>query len=271
MAVQRKTIRGEKNTSRYTDFEKKERFLRRRIIMWKALQKIYMPYLAAWNPSTGVVSSSTSTSANVVPEPDPDDLLPETINLHLPSNLPSVLRNVPQAKELIEKERRLRHAECLDALTSLRRRLRIGARLFDQKMMQTAGTGTRRNTRMQSLIDQYQARKNRDANRYRAARKALMVLDPQGDWKSYLLPLRAEDEVAPFRAQEERKKKRRRTNEPGSSEGYRSLSWIWKTVSQTPDREGEEVSEKEVEDGMFLVFYSQCYILILYVTLQDYE
>lgn len=233
--------------------------------MWKALQKIYMPYLGPWNPSTGVVSSSSAIAS--VPEPDPDDLLPETINLHLPSSLPSALRNLPQAKDLIEKERRLCHAECLDSLTSLRRRLRIGARLFDQKMMQTAGTGTRRNTRMQSLIDHYQARKTRDANRYRASRKALMVLDPHGDWKSYLLPLRTEDEVAPFRAQEERKKKRRRTNEPGSSEGYRTLSWIWKTVSQTPDREGEEVTEKDVEDGMFLVFFTQCDMLILYVIL----
>lgn len=94
-----------------------------------------------------------------------------------------------------------------------------------------------------------------------------MVLDPHGDWKSYLLPLRTEDEVAPFRAQEERKKKRRRTNEPGSSEGYRTLSWIWKTVSQTPDREGEEVTEKDVEDGMFLVLFTQCDMLILYVIL----
>lgn len=94
-----------------------------------------------------------------------------------------------------------------------------------------------------------------------------MALDPHGNWKSYLLPLRTEDEVAPFRAQEERKKKRRRINEPGSSEGYRTLSWIWKTVSQTPDREGEELTEEEVEDGLFSLFYCQDYTLILYTIL----
>lgn len=205
-----------------------------------------MPYLSVWK-RTGSSSSSAPTFGTL----DPDDVLPETIPLYLPSGLPINLRFQPQVKELREKERKLCIAECLDALASLRRRLRIGARLFDQKTLHAAGTGTRRNTRMQSLIDQYVAKKNRDAERYRAGRKALLAIDANGDWTTYLLPLRPEDETAPFRAQEERKKKQRRTGESGKSEGYRTLSWIWRTVPQSAGGDSSDMSNEEVEEGLF--------------------
>jgi len=71
----------------------------------------------------------------------------------------------------------------MDALLSLCKDLRVGAMLFDRKHAQVAGTGTRKNTRMQSLIDRYKVKENRDTECYRDARKALERLDPDGGWK----------------------------------------------------------------------------------------
>lgn len=225
--------------------DEKDRALRRRIMLWKVLQKVYMPFLGV--PRT----SSPSTSSNAAQKDD--DLPAELIPIELPSNLPANVRSSCQIKELADKELRLRLAQCYESLASLRRELRIGAFLYDHKKLQVAGTGQRRNTRMLTFMQSHTEKKGRDADRYRHARRALAALDPNGSWQRTLLPLRAEDEVAPFRGQEENQKKRKRSNKSGAkeiSEGYRTLSWIWKTVAQkTGDTATTPASAEEVEEG----------------------
>lgn len=178
--------------------------------------------------------------------PEPEVAPPHLIRLYLPSSLGRQDREAPTIIPLADKERRLRHAQCMDALLSLRKRLRVGAMLFDRKHAQVAGTGTRKNTRMQSLIDRYKVKETRDVECYRDARKALERLDPDGIWKKTLHPLKPEDVRAPFRGQVETKKRRtkRRVLEP---EGTRVLSWIWRTTAQSKDN--NTTTSGEVEEG----------------------
>lgn len=240
----RKSLGQSKADSRTAVVDEKDRALRRCIMLWKVLQKVYMPYLEAWRTSSPSTSSNTS---------DVDDLPAERIPIELPSNIPQNLRNSSSITDLATKELRLRHAQCYDSLASLRRELRIGAFLYDYKKVQVAGTGQRRNTRMLTFMQSHTAKKNRDADRYRHARNALCSLDPNGSWQSLLLPLRPSDEVAPFRGQEEQQKKRKRKSKQGAmevSEGYRTLSWIWKTVAQKAGDSGTDpASAEDVEEG----------------------
>lgn len=205
-----------------------------------------MPYLEAWR----TLSARTLSNSAL----DPDDMYAELIPLDMPSSLPLNLRNSLHVKDLADKELRLRIPQCYESLASLRRELRIGAFLYDHKLLHVAGTGQRRNTRMLTFMLTHTAKKDRDADRYRHARKALGALNPNGSWQALLLPLRTEDEVAPFRGQEERPRKRTRANKAASnktSEGHRTLSWIWKTVAQkTGDSATDPATSEEVEEGL---------------------
>jgi hypothetical protein len=75
------------------------------------------------------------------------------------------------------------------------------------------------------------------ADRYRAARKALSILDPSGDWQRRLLPLRPEDIRGPTRLDDD------------ESEGRRELTWIWVTgrTTQVSANDGDEF---EIAEGM---------------------
>ena len=76
------------------------------------------------------------------------------------------------------------------------------------------------------------------ADRYRAARKALSILDPNGDWERRLLPLRPEDIRGPTRQDDE-------------SEGRRRLTWIW-LVGQTAQVSVNPGDEFEIAEGMLI-------------------
>lgn len=177
------------------------------------------------------------------------------MDLCLPSSLPENLRSDPALASLVEKEHRLRLPQCREALASLRRRLRICARLFDSKKLHTAGTGTRPNTRMQALLDKHALYRERDVERYRAARNALILLDSQGPWQQTLKPLLPQDIHPPIRGQEETAKgrakgKRSRKGTVLESEGRRTLSWIWRAIPQAHGAGDDLDAAKELEDGM---------------------
>lgn len=190
------------------------------------------------------------------------------MDLCLPSSLPETLHNDPALASLVEKEQRLRHAQCHEALASLRRQLRICARLFDSKKIHTAGTGTRPNTRMQALLDKHALYCERDVERYRAARNALIILDPQGNWQQSLKPLLSHHIHPPIRGQEETAKgrasgKRSRKGAALESEGRRTLSWIWRAIPQTYGAGDDAAAAKELEDGMFYLFLSSLALLLI--------
>lgn len=167
-----------------------------------------------------------------------DTEMPESIPLWLPSSLPSGLRKTGCVDGLIEKERRLRLAEADDALVALRRQLRITTGVFNYKKTHVSGTGQKSNTRARTLLSQLTAKTKMFADHYRAARKALSILDPNGDWERRLLPLCPEDIRGPTRQDDE-------------SEGRRRLTWIW-LVGQTAQVSVNPGDEFEIAEGMLI-------------------
>jgi hypothetical protein len=137
----------------------------------------------------------------------------ESVALHLPSSISPALRE--NVAILAQKEQRLRLAQADDALLELRRLLRITMGLWHYKFTQV-GPSQRSGTRARSLIDRFKEKVFRCAERYRAARAALLSLNPTGVWITRLHELKAEDVRAPGRQDDE-------------TEGDRHVSWIWLT------------------------------------------
>lgn len=226
-----------KKTTRVLDRDEKEVTLRRKIVLWQNVQRVYMPC---------VVSLLPPVPPSLVEDDLDDDELPTVsatdISLFLPSGIPPAMRQMACMPDLVKKETRLRIAQACDALTNLRRHLRIGATVFDHRKKQTAGTGTKRNTRMQTLLTRYTDKALLDAERYRAARAALMELEPDGDWAVRLPELKKEHVRPPHR-------------EAGQSEGRHNLSWIWlagkgiRLENAAMDPSGVEVQDGVTEDA----------------------
>ena len=158
--------------------QEKRNILRRRIMSWLRLRTIYMPAVS--------------------PQENDLNALPESISLKLPSTLP---RNVRDALtfRLANVETRMREAQADDALRQLRRLLRVTKGLWQYKF-KNVGYGQKANTWARAIIDGFKQKITRCANRYRAARKALLVLDVDGEWQHRLLDLRDQDIRIPGRA-----------------------------------------------------------------------
>lgn len=258
-------------------------------MLWRAIQQIYMPCAAAVRASNAVkrsermarqsasnASAMASLPARIAPDlvgfnsdniEEPAAESAVDMDLCLPSCLPERLRKDPALAPLLEKERRLRLPQCREAIASLRKRLRICARLFDSKKLHTAGTGTKPNTRMQALLDKHGLYRERDIERYKAARKALVILDPAGAWQQHLKPLLPQDIHPPIRGQEvtakgRAKGKRARNGTVLESEGRRTLSWIWRAIPQADSADNDVIAAKELEDGKSLLLSYNIYNLI---------
>ena len=105
---------------------------------------------------------------------------------------------------------------------------------------------------MQTLLTKHGMQKDRDVERYRAARKALVVLDPTGSWQQTLLPLLHQDIHPPIRGQAASTtvSNKRKSRNGLESEGRRSLSWIWRSMPQF-DSATDVTNKQELEDGEF--------------------
>jgi hypothetical protein len=178
----------------------KRNILQRRIDSWQLIQDVYMPGI-----------SELRTQA-LLDKPSP----PESIPLYLPSSVPSVLRS--NFSSLTEKEARIRIAQAEDALSELRRLLRITMGLWHYKFTQV-GPSQRSGTRARSLINRFKDKIFNCAESYRSARNALLSLDPSGTWIMRFHELKPEDIRAPGKEDDEQ-------------EGNRSISWIWLTSSE---------------------------------------
>lgn len=165
------------------------------------------------------------------------------IPLRLPSSLSADSRQAFCVVGLADKERRLREGQAEDSLRQLKRTLRTVSRLQKHRGLQTAGTGVKPNTRMQSSIAIQNERVDRLVERYQAARKALMQLDPNGEWRKRLLVLRKEDARPPRKAQ-------------GQAEGHTTLSWIWLTRRSTAADTGTQ--DEEFDESAFLQVLYMC-------------
>lgn len=191
--------------------------LHRRILNWQHIQTFYMPAVSKLRANQFIEDSSITPT--------------EDIPLYLPSGC-HTLTVIPD--DLLAMEKRIRVAQAEDALVELRRLLRISSGLWQYKRTQI-GPSQRAGTRARSLISRFTDKVNHSANRYRAARHALLALDAGGEWAQRLRELKAEHVKGP------------RRDDNDESEGRRELSWIWMIRSQVEvnDLTAEELGESE--------------------------
>jgi hypothetical protein len=172
-----------------------------------------------------IVTASTAAESPTV---EPSESMP----LFLPSSLPQHLRQLPEMSTVLDRERRLRIAQADDSLADIRRQCRIISGLWQFKKMNINGTGNKACTRMRTLYNRFNLRTQRCARRYRAARSALLVIDPLGSWHSRLEDLKDNDIRGPGR------------DNDGAGNGRFEPSWIWLVprVSSAPDMGDSEAA-----------------------------
>ncbi|TFK51470.1 hypothetical protein OE88DRAFT_1735365 [Heliocybe sulcata] len=199
------------------DLQDKRSSLRRRVGMWRSIQALYMPCVAAQflDGLTGLADDG-----NDIPEDNEDD---EDDNVLVPA--------------LDAKELRLWLAQAHDSLSEIRRQQRVLQGLTEFKKRNISGTGQRANTRLRALYNQFNQKTRRAAEHYRAARRALTVLDLAGVWSRTLLPLEDQDITGPGRGEED------------VSEGRYKMLWIWH-VGSNGGGVGEEGSDAGYHEGL---------------------
>jgi hypothetical protein len=196
--------------------------LGRRINQWREVQVVYAPCVTTLLPSATVDDTEGQQHTT-----------PEDLALYLPSALPATLRSTIPL--LVEKEKKLREAQCDDALGEIRRQRRILTGLVQFKKLNLAGQGNKPNTRVRSLYNRIQTKVTKADMRYQAARAALSTLDPNGDWSLRLQVLKPGDIRGPGKDPEE------------VSNGRFIMSWIWlvpRARSEGPDElRGDNLDE----------------------------
>ena len=202
-----------------TELQEKRNALRRRIDSWLEIRKIYISEISA------------TSDEDARPDTQRKDR-PESIPLGLPSALSPPLRSSTCLFGIADIERRIRLAQADDALSELRRQLRITMTLWDYKRTQV-GPSQKASTRTYALINRFKEKTTRCVARYRSARAALLALDPDGGWKSRLQELQDADIRGPGK-------------QDGETEGTCELSWIWLV-----ERRCTSSDEAEVVEGVF--------------------
>ncbi|KAJ7816808.1 hypothetical protein B0H13DRAFT_1923357 [Mycena leptocephala] len=170
----------------------------------------------------------------------------EDIKLWLPSDLPAAVRRTACMRGIPEAEAKLRNAQCVDALDTLRSRLHTQKHLITWR--DSGSVGQRAATRSATLIGRVGDRISRVAAKYRGARTALIALKgpafaPQfKELKPGDMNVNAEEESDAL----SRKKlgrlgsTRRPRLEP--SNARKTFSWIW-TVGGGPGEDQEQLHE----------------------------
>lgn len=220
----------------------KRNVLRHRVDKWRDVQDVYMPSIAKYRAESVSTDDARSPS------------YPETTPLHLPSSLPAdIISTVPS--NFIDIETRLRISQADDSLDDLKRFLRVTMGLWDYKRA-NVGPSQRSSTRMYATINTFREKVNRCADRYRAARRALSVLDPGGTWAIRLQELKPTDVQPPIRDMDKIPKRKGASNvsatrtDREATEGRRTLSWIWLTARPTSTKDGGEnvaVTQAEID------------------------
>lgn len=168
---------------------------------------------------------------------------PENVKLWLPSEVPDDIYERACTPGLRDKEFRLRHGQADDALHQLRRQLRIELGMRRHHGTTLGGSSQRAVTRARELLAQLALKRNRIVARYRRAFGVLERLHPAGSWTIPLRRLEADDIRAPT------------AQEHGVGEGYRELSWIWRSQRQDSRdmvNQGTDVSQEEVDESTYL-------------------
>lgn len=210
-------LRGSNGSSlnALTEQQTKRTALYRRIEVWRGIQDIHMPTVAPLRAQDAAVASSAPSARTTTWQA-------ENALLLLPSSLPASHRTADFLKPLLQKERRLRLAQLSDALDDIRHLRRILAGVTDYSWRNGTGDGQRMSSRCREVYQRFNAKVKRAVERYRAARVAMLVLEPNGKWMHTYRPLLDTDLRGPRRDQEE-----------SASEGRYEVSWIWLAPSPT--------------------------------------
>lgn len=215
--------------------------LHKRIRLFREIQQVYTP----------AVAHKIAASRRM-------DEQPEDVTLWMPSQLDDVSRvNGGCYLGLADMESKLRKAQCLDCLDSIRMILRGRASMI--KFRTTNLTGQKQNTRFNVAMDRLQAKMKALMVKYNAARQALVGLDPGGEWESQLQVLRAGDlrmvgkhgDIVNDPSQDPIASSTKKTKTthlatvaaPYVGEGTKTTSWIWTVAGALGDGEDEQLNE----------------------------
>ncbi|PPR06471.1 hypothetical protein CVT24_002571 [Panaeolus cyanescens] len=207
-----------KITKEMIEKQDKSTALIRQINGWREAQATYTPYAATLIAANPLLND---------PENPPDA---SQIPLYLPSSFPPDVR--AELKAVCDTERRMREGQADDALTGIRRQLRVTQGLKDFKKANISGTGNRPNTRSAAIFKQVQEKQGLLVDRYRRARSALLVLDPDGKWAAKFRELKDEDLRGP--AREVEKVTKGKPDPLNHSSSRYEPSWIWLVSGQKP-------------------------------------
>lgn len=146
------------------------------------------------------------------------------------------------APNLVSGEIQLRRAQCGDALEDLRTKLYMRSRFRQYKRLNVRNQ--HRNGRANDALGNIEFRLQRAADKYRAARDALLSLIGSRDWNAEYAqqyPTLTHEDIRAFESDDpdtvRKKKKMRKTQEKQIAEGSRKVSWIWRGADET-DSEG---------------------------------
>ena len=151
----------------------KRNVLLSRLNRWLQIQPLFTP--AVLHVRGSVVGDVQAAWDRVGDENGPDNETPECVALFLPSEIASrgIEGGCPEA--LIKMEIMLRDAQASDALQHIKNRLCTYQSLVHYKIVQVSGPGVAANARARNLLKRFKTIIRRSANRYRAARAALVA------------------------------------------------------------------------------------------------
>ena len=108
-------------------------------------------------------------------------------------------------------------AQLQDSIIKLRHARKIRRKLLLNHYTQIAGQGQWANTRSRTVLNSVESRIVKFVKRYRIAYRALLQLDPSGDWQEVFLELKDSDNRGPGKE----------NDEEGTGDSSYFRSWIW--------------------------------------------
>jgi hypothetical protein len=207
----------------------------RKLRTFERLQAVYMPGVAALR------QAAEDARDHDQPPPKAED-----IKLWLPSDLPAAVRRTACMRGIPEAEAKLRNAQCVDALDTLRSRLHTQKHLITWR--DSGSVGQRAATRSATLIGRVGDRISRVAAKYRGARTALIALKgpafaPQfKELKPGDMNVNAEEESDALSRKKLGRLGSTRRPRLESSNAHKTFSWIW-TVGGGPGEDQEQLHE----------------------------
>lgn len=188
-----------------------------------------------------------------------------SVEIWLPSSIRSSDQSWLQADYnktgmlVVDAEKVLRLAQLQDSLDAIKRLLKTKLSTKDYTWHNLFGQ--RSNTRAQSALSSVDKKINDRAAQYQRAYSALLILDPDGNWRKKFQLLINNDLRVPLRDHHRsggsnNERGVRRTAKPprkkkngalaASGQGYRTESWIWSVQDATFDSSATEASDSKL-------------------------